>query len=82
MANIEEAGKISCEFLKKNLNVNDAKVIKILKVSDGWEAEVEVYEESAFVKSLGLHTRVQDRNIYAVKMENNLGVQSYERVNK
>jgi hypothetical protein len=79
MANIEEAGKISSEFLKKTLNVKDVKVIKAGKVSDGWEAEAEVYEESSFIKSLGLPTRMQDRNIYGVKLNDNLEVQSYER---
>jgi hypothetical protein len=79
MANIDEARKISCEFLKKVLHVKDAKVIKIAKVEGGWEAEVEVYEDSSFIKSLGLPTRIQDRNIYAVKLESNLEVQSYER---
>jgi len=79
MANIEEAQKISSEFLKKTLNVKDVKVIKIAKVDDGWEAEAEVYEESSFIKSLGLPTRLHDRNIYAVKLEDNLEIQSYER---
>jgi len=79
MANIEEAKKAVAEFLKKTLNVKDVKVIKTAKVSDGWEAEAEVYEESSFIKSLGLPTRVQDRNIYAVKLDEGLEVQSYER---
>ena len=82
MANIEEARKISSEFLKKTLNIKEAKVIKIAKVGDGWEAEVEVYEESSFIKSLGLPTRIQDRNIYAIKLEDNLEVQSYERISQ
>ncbi len=79
MANIEEARKISIEFLKKTLNVKDVRVIKAGKVGDSWEAEAEVYEESSFIKSLGLPTRVQDRNIYGVKLNENLEVQSYER---
>jgi hypothetical protein len=79
MANIEEARKISSEFLKNTLNVKNVKVIKAGKVGDGWEAEAEVYEESSFIKSLGLPTRMQDRNIYGVKLNDNLEVQSYER---
>lgn len=79
MANIDEARKISSEFLNRTLNVKDAKVIKIAKAEDGWEAEVEVYEESSFMKSLGLPARVQDRNVYAIKLHDNLEVQSYER---
>ncbi|MEW6375290.1 MAG: hypothetical protein AB1502_05795 [Thermodesulfobacteriota bacterium] len=79
MANIEEAGKISSEFLKKTLNVKEIKVIKAARVQDGWEAEAEVYEESSFIKSLGLPTRVQDRNVYIVKLDDHFEVQSYER---
>ena len=79
MANMEEARIAVSEFLKKTLNVKDVKVIKTAKVSDGWEAEAEAYEESSFIKSLGLATRVQDRNIYAVKLNDSLEVESYER---
>jgi len=82
MANIEEVEKAVVEFLKKTLNVKDikdVKVIKAAKVGDGWESEAEVYEESSFIKSLGLPTRVQDRNIYAVKLNDALEVESYER---
>jgi len=79
MANMEEARIAVSEFLKKTLNVKDVKVIKTAKVSDGWEAEAEAYEESSFIKSLGLATRVQDRNIYAVRLNDSLEVESYER---
>lgn len=76
---IEESKKAVSEFLKKTLNVKDVKVIKVIKVEDGWETEAEVYEESSFIKALGLPTRVQDRNIYAVKLNDTLKVESYER---
>jgi hypothetical protein len=79
MADIEEARKAVAEFLRKTLNVKDVKVIKAAKAGDGWEAEAEVYEESSFIKSLGLPTRVQDRNIYEVKLTDNLEVEAYER---
>jgi len=79
MANIEEAQKAVSEFLKKTLNVREAKVIGVKKLENGWETEVEVYEESSFIKSIGLPTKVQDRNIYVVKLDDNLKVQSYER---
>lgn len=79
MANIEEAKKAVVEFLKKTIGVKDVKVIKAAKAGDGWESEAEVYEESSFIKSLGLPTRVQDRNIYAIKLNDDLEVQSYER---
>ncbi|MBU4304848.1 MAG: hypothetical protein KJ893_04390 [Candidatus Omnitrophica bacterium] len=79
MADVEKVGKAVEDFLKKTLGVKDVKVIKATKVGDGWETEAEVYEESSFIKSLGLATRVQDRNIYAVKLNDSLEVESYER---
>jgi hypothetical protein len=78
MANIEKAGRAVSEFLKKTLNVKDVRVLKAAKVGEGWETEAEVYEESSFIKSLGLPTRVRDKNIYEVKLDDNLEVQSYE----
>lgn len=79
MANIEEVQKKAGEFLKKTLSVKDARIVKAGKADDGWEAEVEVYEESSFIKSLGLPTRVHDRNFYVVKLNAELDVESYER---
>ncbi len=79
MSNIEEAKKAVTEFLKKTLSVKDVTVIKVSKTGDGWESEAEVFEASSFIKSLGLTTKVQDRNIYVVKLNGELDVESYER---
>jgi hypothetical protein len=79
MSDIMEVRKIVSDFLKKNLEVKDAKVIKISKENDNWVTESEVYEESSFIKSLGLPTRMQDRNVYIVKLDKELEIQSYER---
>jgi hypothetical protein len=79
MTDINDAGKAISEFLKKILSANDVRLIKTAKVGDSWEAEAEVYEESSFIKSLGLPTRVRDRNIYLVKLSGGLEVESYER---
>ena len=82
MADMEGIEKIRLAvivFLKNTLNVTDLRVIKVAKAADGWEAEAEVYEESSFIKSLGLPTKVRDRNIYEVKLSDNLEVQSYGR---
>lgn len=80
MANIDEAARAMGEFLKRTLSVGDAKAIKIAKTPEGWEGEVEVYEESSFIKSIGLSTKVKDRNIYKIKVDEGLEVQSYERM--
>ena len=79
MSNIEDAKKAVTEFLKKTLSVKDVTVIKVSRIGDGWESEAEVFEPSSFIKSLGLSTKVQDRNIYALKLSVDLEVESYER---
>jgi len=79
MTGIEEAKGIVIEFLQKALDVKDVKVIGATKVDNEWHIEAEVYEENSFLKSLGLPTKVQDRNIYEVGLSDNLEVESYER---
>ena len=79
MTGIEEAKSIVVEFLQKALDVKDVKVIGATKVDNEWHIEAEVYEENSFLRSLGLPTRVQDRNNYTVKLNDSLEVESYER---
>jgi len=73
---IEEVREVIRSFFEKTLG-RDAKVIKITKSEDGWIGEAEVYEESSFIKSLGLPSRVQDRNTYGIKLTDTLEVISY-----
>jgi len=73
---IEEVREAIRNFFEKTLG-RDAKVIKITKSQDGWIGEAEIYEESSFIKSLGLPTRVQDRNIYEIELTDTLEVISY-----
>ena len=79
MTNIDEVREAAAEFLKRALNVKEVRVIGAAKVNSQWDIEIEVYEENSFLKSLGLPTRVQDRNIYTVRLNDNLEVESYER---
>jgi hypothetical protein len=79
MNGIEKAKSMVVEFLQKALDVKDVKVIGATKVDNEWHVEAEVYEENSFLKSLGLPTKVQDRNNYMVKLNDSLEVESYER---
>ena len=79
MSGIEDAKNTAAEFLQKALNVLEVKIIGATKIDNQWHIEAEVYEESSFLKSLGLPTRVQDRNIYEITLSDDLDVESYER---
>ena len=77
---IDQVSEAIRSFFKKTLGT-DAKVIKITKSEDGWVGEAEIYEESSFIKSLGLPSRVQDRNTYEIKLDpDTLEVTSYTRI--
>jgi len=75
---IDQVREAIKSFLEKTFGT-DAKVIKITKSEDGWVGEAEIYEESSFIKSLGLPSRVQDRNTYEIKLTDSLEVTSYAR---
>jgi|GEM_PF-317041 len=79
MSNITGAARIASTFLKKTLTAKDVKVIMATKVSEGWETKAEVYEENPFIKSLGCSMKMPDKNYYAVKLNDDLEVESYER---
>lgn len=76
---ITAAEKAASDFLMQALHASEVHIIGVKKVPDGWEAEAEVYEESAFIKALGLPTRVHDRNLYVVMENDQLEVLSFER---
>lgn len=79
MSTIETASRNAGEFLQRMLGVDSVHVIGAAQVEGVWRVEVEVYEESAFMKSLGLPARAQDRNLYQVTLNGDLEVESYER---
>ncbi|MCS7013074.1 MAG: hypothetical protein RMI34_01290 [Chloroherpetonaceae bacterium] len=76
--NFEEAAKKVITFVGA-MTGSTAKLIRLEKVSDGWLGYAEVYEESAFIKSIGLPSRVMDRNIYEVKLNPSLEVVAFAR---
>ena len=79
MANIEQASQTAVDFLKRTLQVGEVKILGNVKSDDGWQVEAEVFEPSSFIKALGLQTRVQDRNLYVVKLNGRLEIEAYER---
>ncbi len=65
-------------FIKSTLAA-EGKVIKVKKVSDGWEVEVETAEEDSYYKKIRPDYRIVERRLYAIKFNDNLEVISYEQ---
>ena len=79
MTDIETVSKTVTEFLQRVLGVDSLRVVAVNKTADVWDVEAEVFEESAFLKALGLPSRVKDKNLYRVRLNDALEVESYER---
>ena len=76
---IEGVNRAVLGFLREVLK-KEGTIIKTSKTSEGWEVQVEVIEESAYMKALGIAARVMDRNVYEAKLSEDLEVVSFERV--
>ncbi|OHB63437.1 MAG: hypothetical protein A2Y76_13445 [Planctomycetes bacterium RBG_13_60_9] len=79
MTAIETVSQTVVEFLRRVLGADSVRVVAVNKTAEIWDVEAEVFEESAFLKSLGLPSRVKDKNLYRVRLNGTMEVESYER---
>lgn len=63
-------------FIKATLGT-EGKVIKVKKVSDGWEAEVETAEEDSYYKKINPDYRIVERRLSEIKFDDNLEATSF-----
>ncbi len=72
--------KTVVEFIKENITCYDVTVVKIEKINDIWNTIAEVYEDDSFLKAMNMPPK-QIRLFYSVKMDENLEVTYFERLN-
>lgn len=65
-------------FMKELLG-KEGDIVKAIKTDSGWEVEVEVVEQSEYMKRIGIQKPVYDKNIYRVILDRNFELISYER---
>lgn len=65
-------------FLKEMLG-KEGDIIKATKSDTGWEVEIEVVEQSEYMKRIGIPKPVYDKNVYRVVLDQNFDLISYER---
>ena len=80
MSNIIDVKKAVVKFLKESITCYDVTVIKIQKSEEIWNSIAEVYEDDSFLKSMNLPPK-QVRLFYSVKMDADLEITSFERLN-
>lgn len=57
----------------------EGEIIKAEKTEGGWEIEIEVIEQSEYMKRIGIPKPVYDKNVYRVLLNRNFEFISYER---
>lgn len=65
-------------FMKELLG-KEGDIVKAIKTDNGWEVEVEVVEQSEYMKRIGIQKPVYDKNVYRVILDRNFELISYER---
>lgn len=63
-------------FIKATLG-GEGKILKVKKVADGWEVEVETTEEDDYYKKINPDFRIMERRLYAIKFDDNLEATSF-----
>lgn len=72
--------KKAVAFIEEFLIPLSTRIIKLEKIDDQWHLLAEVYEESAFIKQLGLKTEVKDRNVYRIIIGADLEIAEFEKI--
>jgi hypothetical protein len=80
MGNIIDVKKAVTKFLKESIKCYDVTVIKIERAKEMWNSISEVYEDDSFLKAMNLPPK-QVRLFYSVRMDENLEITSFERLN-
>ncbi len=66
------------EFIKEIIG-KEGNIVKAAKTESGWEVEIEVIEQSEYMKKIGIPKPVYDKNVYCVILDQNFDLVSYER---
>lgn len=76
---IEARAKIEEFFNKELKKEKDAiRVMEVSKIEEGWKGRVEITEDNVYLKKLG-YPPVYDKNIYEVKLDEDLNMLSYSQ---
>lgn len=77
---VNDVKKYVDKFFESFFNAKPSRYLKIAREGEEWEVVAELYEESAFIKQLGINAQVKDRNTYSVILDKQLEVLSYEKI--
>lgn len=78
MSKLSEVQDAIQVFLKSNFGF-EGKIVKLAKSDAGWEAEAELSEIDKYYQTINPDYRIMQRNLYQLKLNDQLEVVSYAR---
>jgi hypothetical protein len=76
---IDKVNKVVSDYVKSKLS-SEFKIISALKFGDNWKVTAEVFEDSAFIQSIGLKTKAKDQNTYEFTLDENLEIIGFDKL--
>ncbi|MEQ8548941.1 MAG: hypothetical protein RIC03_13580 [Cyclobacteriaceae bacterium] len=77
---IDKVNKVLSDFIKARLSPQFS-ITSIKKDGDNWEATADVFEDSAFIQTVGLKTNAKDKNTYAFQLDDKFELIGFEKLN-
>jgi hypothetical protein len=68
-------------FLKETIEADGVRIVRVDKAEGGWVAEADVAAKNQYLASIKPEYRVFEKEHYVVKLNVDLEVSSYKRVN-
>jgi hypothetical protein len=76
---VQSKGIAKAVSIIKEILDKEGEIIRAEKTNDGWDVEIEVVEQSEYMKRIGISKPVYDKNVYHVVLDQNFNLLSYER---
>ena len=78
---ITKVRKAVNDFIKASLSAQFT-ITGLKKEGKNWAATAEVYEDSAFIQTIGKKTGAKDKNLYSFLLDDNLEIVAFEKTNE
>lgn len=76
---LQSKGIAKAVSIIKEILGKEGEIVKAEKTDGGWDVEIEIVEQSEYMKRIGIAKPVYDRNVYRVLLDRNFELVSYER---
>ena len=77
---IIKVNKAVSDYIKSEMS-SEFSIASVIKSNENWHITAEVYEESTFLREVGIKTRAKDKNLYQFTLDEKTNIIGFEKVN-